>query len=260
VIPHRSQIETAVQTLLAPELSALAKLHFLWRGRGGDDDYEIDMTAGHVFLSAGNDKTDRSVFREIFLRGCYHTDYQGAVAVDVGAHKGYFGAYALIHGAEAVHSYEPESDNFRFLELTAETFRLRGRRWTTYRAAIAAEAGRVDLVVDPESWAHSLASVVDDRNSAMVQKVSAVTLETVIAESRGRAPVVVKIDAEGAECFVLGTNPDSWDHVREIFLEVHDFARCSRHQIVCFLRDAGFSLRTDKLNVLHFQRLDRACS
>ena len=49
------------------------------------------------------------------------TDYAGAVVLDLGAHKGYFGAYALARGARLVISFEPETANLELLERGAET-------------------------------------------------------------------------------------------------------------------------------------------
>ena len=59
-------------------------------------------------------------------RRAYAGDYRGAFVVDVGAHKGYYGAYALAHGARWVVSYEPETANFALLERAASDVRERG--------------------------------------------------------------------------------------------------------------------------------------
>ena len=49
----------------------------------------------------------------------YKGDYRDAFVLDLGAHKGYYGAYAFRHGARTVVSYEPESTNASYLEAAA---------------------------------------------------------------------------------------------------------------------------------------------
>jgi hypothetical protein len=66
------------------------------------------------------------------------------------------------------------------------------------------------------------------------------------------APVIVKIDAEGAECdIVLGTDVEAWQSVDAVFLEIHDFAPCSSADIIGHLESAGLTV------VLH-ERDDQA--
>ena len=64
--------------------------------------------------------------------------------------------------------------------------------------------------------------------------------------------MIVKIDAEGAECeIVLGTDVEMWRGVDAVFLEIHDFAPCSAEDIIGHLARAGLSV------VLH-ERDDQA--
>jgi len=70
-----------------------------------------------VFLSAETLKADLDTFTEIYLLRVYPPPEQGAVVIDIGAHKGYYATWALANGAAAVISYEPQSANFEALEL-----------------------------------------------------------------------------------------------------------------------------------------------
>ena len=94
------------------------------------------------------------------MNRCYGNDFHDSTVIDIGAHKGYFGAYALMHGAREVISYEPELQNFEFLTQTAQSFRGAGGEWETRRSAVTARSGEVELRVDPSSWAHSIATAV----------------------------------------------------------------------------------------------------
>ena len=81
---------------------------------------------GNIWFAADSINGDRGTFGEIFVTQCYSSDYSDATVVDIGAHKGYFGAFAFVQGAKAVLSYEPEDENFAALERAAESFRARG--------------------------------------------------------------------------------------------------------------------------------------
>jgi FkbM family methyltransferase len=259
----RSRLRTTLDTLVGSELPFRARIDFLRHGLGrrapGRDAYTLGIGSGRVFLSYANDKTDRSVLREIFLRRCYETDLRDAYVVDVGAHKGYFGAYAFMRGASAVSSYEPEDENFRFLQRTAETFHDTSRSWRTTRAAVGSQDGEVELRVSPESWSHA---VVGPNGSPAAdgptQRVTGVSIAAVLAqaqEERGARRLVVKVDAEGAECaIVLQTPSEAWGAVDELFLEAHDFAACPKEALRAHFETIGFVLRSDSYNVLHLAR------
>jgi FkbM family methyltransferase len=198
------------------------------------------------------------VFREIFLRRCYATQYADAAVIDVGAHKGYFGAFAHRHGAAVVHSYEPSSENFRFLELTAGSFRQSGHVWETSRAAVSSREGEAVLALDSDSWTHRLLDLGADVEHE-VERVPCLEMATLLRRARAEHPerrIVVKVDAEGAECgIVLETPTEHWREVHEAFVEVHDFAQCSATDIAGHLRGAGLVVASDVLNVMHFRRV-----
>jgi FkbM family methyltransferase len=178
--------------------------------------------------------------------------------VDVGEHKGYFGAFALLRGAAVVLSLEPERDNFRLLELTAASFRARGYEWVTRRAAVWSEPGQATLRVDAESWSHALTALETQAAGSEVQRVERESMEALLDEARALAAgrrIMVKIDAEGAECaIVAGTPASAWASVDEGFVEVHDFAPCTSQEVVARLAGAGLERTADALNVYHFRR------
>lgn len=201
----------------------------------------------------------------VWSRQPYATSYAGARVLDIGAHKGYYGAYVLARGAQAVRSYEPESRNFDALELATASFRGRGADWTVERAAVAAQPGAGQLVVSrTSSSTHSLvAQSRTAEDSAEREAVSVVTAERALREvvAGGSQRVIVKVDAEGAECdILLGTPADLWRSVDEIFVEVHGFASCTAEDIISHLAAAGLVLRRQvpagPHAELHFARAD----
>ena len=71
--------------------------------------------AGNLYFGRESFPVDRVAYLGIFLEGWYDAEYRDAVVVDIGGHKGYFGAFALHAGAGEVRSYEPEATNFATL-------------------------------------------------------------------------------------------------------------------------------------------------
>jgi FkbM family methyltransferase len=199
-----------------------------------------DAASGTLYFGRDSFAVDRVAYFGIFLYGWYRADYEGAVVLDIGAHKGYFGAFALLEGAREVRSFEPESANFAALERAASSF---GERWIPAKAAVSAEPGEVELHVNAESAGHSIVQPQENGRRPTIgsETVAVVAMRDVLADaSRDGGRLIVKIDAEGAECdIVLGTPVELWRHVDEVFLEVHDFAPCSADAIVDQLTRAG---------------------
>jgi FkbM family methyltransferase len=241
---------------LKRELLAMDYLMPLARMRSGSNPLRLhtrsDAAAGSLYFGRESFPIDRVAYFGIFLEGWYGGDYDGAVVIDIGGHKGYYGAFALHAGAAEVHSYEPESRNFAALERAAASF---DGRWIAHRAAVGAKPGEVMLYVNAESAGHSIVLDQSDGHrptlgSEVVQRVAMGAVLDDAAESG--APVVVKIDAEGAECeIVQGTGVEAWRSVDAVFLEIHDFAPCSAGDIIGHLEQAGLDV------VLH-ERDDQA--
>ncbi len=195
---------------------------------------------GTLFFGGKSFSVDRIAYFGVFLEGWYRSDYRGAVVVDVGGHKGYFGAYALLEGASQVRSYEPESSNFAALERSAASF---GRQWSIHRAAVGSSPGAVELHVSAESAGHSVVheEYEGERRVLGSERVTMVAMQDILEEAAAqRGRLIVKVDAEGSECeIVLGTPVDVWRKVDHIFLEVHAFAACTSKDIVDHLGAAG---------------------
>jgi FkbM family methyltransferase len=211
--------------------------------RRGDGDLALRARSpaarGTLYFGRDSFPVDRIAYFGIFLEGWYGADYRDAVVVDVGGHKGYYGAFALLEGAGEVHSYEPQSTNFATLRRAAATF---DRPWHAHNAAVGAEAGEATLHVNVESAGHSLFDQVGgDRPTVGAETVPVVAMEGVLAEAAasGRR-LIVKIDAEGAECdIVLRTPVEAWRAVERVFVEIHDFAPCDAPAIITHLRESG---------------------
>lgn len=212
-----------------------------------------------VILSDYDVGTDLSVFWSIFIEGIYETDYKGAVVLDIGAHKGYYAAYALLQGAVAVRSFEPETKNFNYLAVSSRSLRCKGVEWIVEKAAVGASDGTAVIYVAEQSWAHSMFKHPELGGESRREIVQLISFESVLratVASRACQRVIVKIDAEGAACdIVLRTTPHEWRKVHELMLEIEPFSPCSEAEVTMHLRSAGLLLVGKRADVLHFRNV-----
>ena len=229
--------------------------------RRGKSDHALSFPSGGTIHFAGESlNADWNVFSEIFLSPCYKGNYRDAVVIDVGAHKGYFGAFAFLSGARRVISYEPERQNFTFLSRTASSFRVEGFDWRIDNRAVAAGSGEIDLNISGESWTHSLLELPEKgpRKRTGVQVVEATSLREVLTDPavQGANPVVIKVDIEGAECdSILSTQSQDWALIDEVFVETHPGTTCTVDDIISHLAEGGLRQHEDTTaQVTHLTR------
>jgi FkbM family methyltransferase len=210
----------------------------------------VAVGEARIELGGGSDfPIDWKTFAEIFADEEYAAPYSGASVLDVGAHKGYFGAYALASGALAVVSFEPETKNFETLARAAGSV---GDRWLARQAAVGERSGPGTLLVDRLSWSHSLVHVDDP---VAEQPVAIVSLEHALEDvpSDGR-PVIVKIDAEGSECDIL-RRPEALARADVLLVEWHsETASCSRAELTARIEEAGLRSRPGGKGILRYAR------
>lgn len=186
---------------------------------------------------------DDSVVAEIFLNGDYAPVEEAIGAakrgvLDVGAHKGFFVLYVrALNASVPIWAYEPEEQNFAALKKHLYVNRVEGV--TVKNAALAGEEGTVVLNVSEDSHNHS---IVVDPGMMKRQKVSAVTLEKVLAKMGGCD--VVKMDTEGAEFGIFASaGPLAWT-VPVYFLEYHEYGPGMEAQVLKkMFEKQGYSVR-----------------
>ncbi|MSP13030.1 MAG: FkbM family methyltransferase [Chloroflexi bacterium] len=125
----------------------------------------------------------------------------GMVAVDVGAHIGYFTCLfsRLVSPSGKVFAFEPSPDNF--LLLRHNLSHRRASNTTFVQAAVADKPGRALLYVSPGHSNHSLVPGYTGSEAAVpVETVSLDQYLSAVGEDRLD---LIKIDAEGAEPQIL---------------------------------------------------------
>jgi len=205
--------------------------------------YAVRVGPATVFLSEDDYEIDWASFAFVAVDDAYKGDYRDACVVDLGAHKGYYGAYAFRHGARTVVSYEPESTNASYLEAAATRF-LGARTWRTARAAVGAETGEAGLHVMGASWGHAIHppdAWAEHEVGLEHVRVDALTkVLSQAAECAQGARTLVKVNIEGEECSAsLGTPAAAWADVAEVYIETHPWATCGAAELAEHLVDAG---------------------
>ena len=195
-------------------------------------------------MDGQNAAIDFQVLGQVLLDEVYsEVHLRDKVVVDLGAHKGYFAAYALMEGAKAVFSYEPEPTNFECLCRFAATTRSHGKIIEVIQAAAGATEGELTLYTSSESWRHSTIAGGREVSAGKLQ-VACNSLSTILANVRKRfpeEPIVLKVDAEGAECAILLCAPDEcFTAICEVVFEYHSFAGCSLESILARIEVLGF--------------------
>ena len=204
--------------------------------------YHLHYGGGSLFLSHDDYEIDWETLKNTFVDEPYLADYEGSVVLDVGAHKGYFGSYALVRGALSVVSYEPEQANAALLERSAATF---GERWRVVKAAVSAAAGEAELHVMSASWGHALHPPDEwAEYETGLERVPVLAMRDVLRRAAAAEPsgarLLVKINTEGEECeAVLGTPADEWQVVDELLVETHPWAGCGADDLAAHLEPVG---------------------
>ena len=128
----------------------------------------------------------------------YHLDYvpagPGGLLIDCGANVGELGFWARAKGMDYV-AFEPEGLEARCIDLN-----IYGGEQKTIRKALWNRNTTLEFFSKPET---ADGSVIDPGGTATRFSVDAVRLDTVVDLTDRRAPIILKVEAEGAEPEIL---------------------------------------------------------
>jgi FkbM family methyltransferase len=217
------------------------------------------ITAGPgctVYAHADTLAIDVVTLDYVWRRDLFPVDLRGRVVLDIGAHKGYFGALALSDGADAVVSYEPESVNHGAL-LRATVAGRAPDEWTRHRAAVGAGTGEVTLSVSTESWSHSIHAPASG-TVVRTERVPMVALTDVLAEAAVNhpdRPMVLKLNVEGAagDC-LLSVPAEALGRLEVLLVDLEANTPQPLSAILGHIDDAGFELAGERELVYRFVR------
>ena len=198
----------------------------------------------NLYLRPGT--SDLDVFEEIFVQNEYAAEIgkPGGI-VDAGAHIGLATVYLATRFPDAtIVALEPEPLNYQLLCRNVAAL----DNVVTVEAGLWSQVARVK-VVDPghSSWGFRVVEVAADDPAGM----PAIGVADAIDRLRGKTPVALKIDIEGAEVEALSSSAQWLCRVDAIIIELHDRFRpgCSA-ALDRALADHEFSRSTSGENVV----------
>jgi FkbM family methyltransferase len=192
---------------------AIAAHRRIWSKTGGVREVEIPGLPYPVSMRPGT--ADASTLEKIFVWNDYELDYPEDVktVVDAGANIGLSAVFFALRFPQAtVVAIEPESENFRLLQLNTRHY----PQVLPLRAALWSEDTELGLS-NPDDRVDSY----QYRPDATQQTVSAFALPSILARFRFSNADVLKIDIEGGETNVFAVKPGWVDRVRMFIIELH---------------------------------------
>lgn len=188
------------------------------------------------------DDSDSSVIDEIFVNKMYRS-LEGLISslinpiLDIGAHIGCFSVYARLSNPQSkIIALEPEPSNFKLLK---ENLKLNHFKNIICKnqALISGDDKTVKLFLNRDSHNHS--TFYKTKNSI---KVPATTLEEIIKKNKLTKIGLLKMDIEGEEFdIVRNIEQNTWNKIRNIAVEYHEFNGNKRSDLENILRTRGFS-------------------
>ena len=219
--------------------------------RGGTD-VTIRVGPSEVYVAAATCRIDYYTLYGALIDQHFSWSVADSAVLDIGAHKGYYAARSLAHGAIRVDSYEPGSQNLSYLNRSAE----RHQKWRVQAAAVGAEAGTVDLYLSADSWSHSIHEP-QNGSSVGTEQVRLFPLTEALREiSADGLPVVAKINVEGAAGpMIVGTKSEEWKSVVSLSVDVEPSDTVGPEAIAEYLATCGLLLDRESGRRLLFTRV-----
>jgi FkbM family methyltransferase len=168
--------------------------------------------------------SDFRSFHQIFIEreySCLDDAADPQLIIDCGANAGYSAAYFLSRFPRSrVIAVEPDPDNYAFLQRNLAPF---GDRVRAIRAGVWSHPTPLKMSEikygDGMEWSRE----VRECKEGEADGLPGVNVGAILQESASSRLSILKVDIEGAEKVVFGSNYESWiDRVENIVIELHD--------------------------------------
>ena len=172
---------------------------------------------------------------------------EGMIFIDVGTHVGYYALIAakLVGPSGRVYAFEPNPYNFQILKKNVS--RNNYTNVTTVNKAVSDTNGFTNFTIAESSDSGSLFEDVVKKKLENV-KVSVVSLDGFFENvSSSNAPIILKIDAEGADALVVNGAIRTIARSQKIVLEVNPKSLkksgSDPFEMLSWLKNMGYSVR-----------------
>lgn len=182
------------------------------------------------------------ILKEIYIDRIYDPyleNIKDGVCLDVGGNIGMWSQFAAPL-AKQIYTLEPSAEHLQTIRHMLDYNKIESVE--PLQIALSHENGSVDLFHSQNVTAHSLYHGMD--NAGTSEKVEAVTLDTLVDRLKIKRINFMKLDPEGAEFAILGS--EGFKKVAPIIdalvVELHAWPGISYNQAVASLRDNGFEV------------------
>ena len=181
------------------------------------------------------------ILKEIYREKVYDPYIKkNSVIADFGANIGLWTYFASDY-AKKLYSVEPTGEHFKCLTRMIDENKL--KNVTPLKMAISHENGKANFYHNENSTMNSLMSEVKSKDK--IETVKTVTIDKFMSENKIDYLDFVKVDIEGAEAKVFGSN--SLDKVKDkigiIMGEFHVWSGVNPNQFASYFRDRGFEFK-----------------
>jgi autotransporter strand-loop-strand O-heptosyltransferase len=173
---------------------------------------------------------------ELFNREVYtHEECrikEGDIVVDIGANVGLFSRYAASKGAKKIYAFEPNPDNFGYLQSNKSDI------CESFIMAVTDREGTVDLFIDSYCGGHSIYedNNINDSRTGKSISVFCSSIDKLIENGQLDRIDFLKVDTEGAEYEIFnGISDENLLKIDRIAIEFHNSTlknKCSLNEFL----------------------------
>ncbi len=164
------------------------------------------------------------LFEDIFIKNVYYykSDKADPVIFDCGANIGMATLFfKWMYPASKVYAFEPDKETFSLLQKNIKNNNLRDVY--LFNNALTNKDGKIDFFLDSRHKGSLVMSAIPERNSDVKSSAVGISLSKFIKKEKFAEVDLIKMDIEGAECFVIRdlNKHKLLKRIRMLFVEFH---------------------------------------
>jgi len=188
--------------------------------------------------------TDRGIITSVVLLDEYKIEKtnfsKDAVIIDIGGQAGIFAIFASRRSAK-VYTYEPTKENYAMLKRNININNLQKKVLANKNAVSDTEKTLKIYLSEDNTGGHSAYGA--GNGTSTYEKVSAISLKSILDKNSIKKCELLKIDAEGSEYDILYNLPKKYfSNIKNIHMEYHDIDRKMKNHksLIKFLKDLKY--------------------
>ncbi|MFN6380047.1 MAG: FkbM family methyltransferase [Flavobacteriales bacterium] len=188
--------------------------------------FDSIVRANDLKIDYSSNRPSLALIKSIFVDreyADYFPFYKKAIIVDIGAHKGYFTLFASLNSDKqsTIISIEPVESNYKLLE--QNILRQGVENVQVMKAAIAHFDGQLDIHLSQDTNHSLIKNNPLSGETNAIEKVKAITLDSLVSQFQLGEIDFLKMDCEGAEYDILfNVSDETLKKIKILSMEFHD--------------------------------------